>query len=203
MQHVSQRSIGQRTLLGERLQDILNLMGQRGDAAHSDRVAGTFQGVGDALRDLYIVKLTFTGGQPLDGGREVGRLARQFPQETVQQFRIDILWQFQRHILGLRLPRPRFRAFLLGHQLRRDQQVDQGGRFRGWERLRPTDVFQAARQQRASRAVIECTQISERRKRPTRQESVLFGRQWIALVGQVLEVGLQTSADLSQSQQAD
>ena len=73
-QGIGQRPVGQRTVLGECLQDIFHVVGQSGDATHSDGVAGALQGMGDASRHFHVGELAIAGGQPLNGGGKVGGL---------------------------------------------------------------------------------------------------------------------------------
>ncbi len=97
---------------GERVQNVLNLMGQDRDAAHPDRIARAFQGVRNPPRYINLPQPALTSGQALDHCRKLGGLLRQFLQQPVQQIRIDISGQRQRHILRLSLRGPG-RSFIL------------------------------------------------------------------------------------------
>jgi hypothetical protein len=202
-QGVGQRLVGQRAVLAERLQDVFDVVGEGGDAAHPDGIAGSLQGMGDALRHFHILEMAIAGGQPLDSGRKPGGLMGQFLQEAVQQVLIDIGRQRQRHILGFRLPRPGFRFNLLGHQLRRDQPVEERSRVRFRQRLWPADILQVVYQSRASRAVIHRPQIMERQIGPGLHHPPLILMQRVIPGGQFAEIVPQTGANLPQAHQAD
>ena len=64
-------------MFGERLQNVFDVMGEGGDAAHADGVASAFQGVGDALGDLHVLEVAIASRQALDGGGELGGLVRE------------------------------------------------------------------------------------------------------------------------------
>ena len=128
-------------MLGERLQNVLDMVGQRSDAAHADGIASTFQGVGDTPRYIHILKLAAARRQSLDGSGEFGGLMRQFLQQTVQQFLIDIGGQRQRYIFGLRLAGSGFRFSLLGDQRRCDQKINERRRIHRCQWLRPAHIL--------------------------------------------------------------
>ena len=136
-----QRPVGQRLMLGERLQNVLDMVGQRSDAAHADGIASAFQGVGDTPRHIHILKLAAARRQSLDGSGEFGGLMRQFLQQTVQQFLIDIGGQRQRYIFGLRLTGSGFRFSLLGDQRWCDQQINERRCIRRCQWLRPAHIL--------------------------------------------------------------
>jgi len=111
---------GNTFLLGQCLQDILDLVGQRGDA-RTRQYCQRPSGMRDTPRHVYILDLAITGARRWIAAENSAAWWGSSCNRPSSNSWLTSAGQRQRYVVRLRLPGPNFHLGLLGHQFRRDE----------------------------------------------------------------------------------